>query len=44
MNRNQKVAAVTCGLAASALYLSGGMVADAAPVAGATARRIEFIP
>ncbi len=37
MNRNQKVAAVTCGLAASALYLSGGMVADAAPVAGATA-------
>ena len=37
MNRNQKAAAVTYGLAAGAMLLSSGMTADAAPVAGATA-------
>ena len=37
MNRNQKVAAVTYGLAAGAMMLSNGMAVNAAPVAGATA-------
>ncbi len=37
MNRNQKAAAVTYGLAAGAMALASGMTVNAAPVAGATA-------